>query len=107
MLNRRGRRAQPDHLAHGFVARNDAGFARLEVALGQVQVSAAHAADPDPEQDLALPGVGIRAVGRHEGPAGDRSRLFNPPGSHGGLLLCGPLWFFAAVVPLRSAAVSG
>ena len=72
-----------DHFADDLVARDDAGAPRGEVALGQVQVRAAHTADPDLQQDFAGSRPGIRALGRHEGAAGHGPGMSYLPCSHG------------------------
>ena len=83
-----GPRSLPDHLTHYLVARDDPGVPRREVALGQVQVRAAHTADPHFQQDFTASRHRIRAVGGHEGAAGHGPRKSNLPCSHRGLLLC-------------------
>ena len=67
------------------MAGNDAGPAGRQVAFGQVEVGAAHAAYPHGKQDLARPGAWIGSFAEHQGMPCHGTRLANPPRTHGTL----------------------
>ena len=72
-----------DH-ADDLVARRHAGTARCEVALGQVEVRAAHAAGPDTYPDLTRAGLGDGPLDAYQRPAVDGTRPVDHPGLHDG-----------------------
>ena len=55
---------------------------RGEVAFGEVQIGAAHAARRHSDQHFARPWHGIRSFPRSQPPCVDRSRAFDPPREH-------------------------
>ena len=65
-----------------FVAGRDAGTARREVALGEVQVGATDPAGEHSYSDLQPSGSGDRPVDEYEGMIVDRTGLVDDPGSH-------------------------
>ena len=79
-------RAEPTAVDHpdDLVTRNRARPVRLEIALGQVQVGAAHAARVDTHTDLVRTGLGIDALSEHQRSIVDRSGSPDPPRFHGG-----------------------
>ncbi|GAB3270574.1 hypothetical protein GCM10027449_05580 [Sinomonas notoginsengisoli] len=70
------------------MAGDDAVPARREVALGEVQIGAAHAADQDPHEHLARAGHGIGPLAEHERPWMSPSGTgnVNPPSAHAAIL---------------------
>src|SRR5207342_3342072 len=95
----RSRAARPGrpgrhHLADDLVARGDTGCTRRQVTFGQVQVGAADAAGPDPDQQLTGAGLGDVAFGQPERTGGyrrHRSGLVNHPRTHESTLTPGPV----------------
>ena len=74
--------AVADHRSHHLVARHRAGPVGDQVALGQVQVGAAHPAGVHPDQDLTRPRLRIGPLAEHQRPRGHRPGLFHAPCSH-------------------------
>ena len=75
---------RPDRIddADDLVTGNDAPTPRLDVALGEVEVGAAHAARRDADADLARSGHRTRSADGNQRAAGDRSRAIDHPGEH-------------------------
>ncbi len=78
------RRPAPDGVddSDDLVAGDDSVPTRCQVALGEVQVGAAHAAAPDPDPGLAGARQGIRALGEDERPRRDRPGPIDHPCAH-------------------------
>jgi hypothetical protein len=77
-------RAGPDLIddADDLVPRDDVGPLWPKVAFGEVQVGATHAADSDPQPDLAGSSNRIGALTHRERSRGDRARFADPPRAH-------------------------
>ena len=96
------------HLADHLVSRGHPGTVRRQVALGDVQVGAAHPAGEDPQQQLAgsWPRYVVFRV-EAQRVAGDRPWAFHLPGTHTLHVTPGTGGYAPVVTPGRIPGVTG
>jgi hypothetical protein len=63
------------HRADDLMTRDDRQFGRLDVALDQVQIGAAHGTGIDADANLSCGGLRLRMLDQVQRAAGDRGRL--------------------------------